>query len=101
MIGLVLPPDIIPQLSKHLLMSVCLDGREDPLGDVRAPVAAGLAEQQDILDVVFDDRPWLVGLAEEPGVAAGFETRIPDLVPDDGREIVEADVGGVFLNRRV
>ena len=101
MVRLALTLDIVPQLPKHLLVSVGLDGREDSLWDVRTPVAAGLAEQQDVLDVVFDDGARLVGLTEEPGVATSLETRVPDLVPDDGREVVEADIGGVFLNRRV
>lgn len=101
MVRLPFPLDVVPQLPEHLLVGVGFDGREDPLRDVRTPVAAGLAEQQDVLDVVFDDRPRLVGLAEEPGVATSLETRVADLVPDDGREVIEADVGGVFLNRRV
>lgn len=101
MVRLALALDVVPQLPEHLLVGVGFDGRQNSLWDVRTPIAAGLAKQQDVLDVVFDDRPRLIGLAEEPGVATSLETRVSDLVPDDGREVVEADVGGVFLNRRV
>ena len=101
MVRLALTLDVVPQLSEHLLVGVGFDGRQNSLWDIRTPVAARFAEQQDVLDVVFDDCPRLVGLTEEPSVPAGLETRVSDLVPDDGREIVEADVGSVFLNRRV
>ncbi len=43
---------------------------EDAGGDGRLAVTTGLPLHQDKLDVVFDDRVWLIGFAQEPGTVA-------------------------------
>jgi len=57
---------------------------------------------QDELDVVLDHRVGLVRLAEKAAaVAAAREGRVGDLVPDDRRQIGEADPPAALLDRRM
>jgi hypothetical protein len=98
MLTLFLTRDVIPELAEHRLVIVGLDHAQDALLDRRRAIATGLPEQQDVLDVVLDDRTRFVGLPEESGVPACLETGVPDLVPDDRRKVVESDVGAVRLD---
>src|ERR1039457_3210500 len=55
---------------------------------------ARLPEHQDELDVILDDGIGLVGLPQEAGPVLDLITRIGYLVPENGRQVVEADLPG-------
>src|SRR2546427_947683 len=91
-----------PYLLKPLLVVLRGDHAEHASGKRRRAIAARLALHQDEFDVVLDDRVRLVRLPEKTAsVARRFINRVGDLVPDDGREIGEAQVTAVLLDRRV
>jgi hypothetical protein len=77
------------------------DDAEQTLASRRAAVSTGLALHQNKLDIVLDYGIRLVGFAEKSAPAGNLVVRIGDLVPDDRREVVEADLLAVVLNRRV
>ena len=90
-----------PDLPEPGLIVVGADDAEQPLAGGRAAVPARLALHEDELDVVLDDGVRLVGLAEKPAAAGNFVVRVGDLVPDDRREVVEADRLAMVLDRRM
>src|SRR3972149_6430003 len=68
----------------------------------RLAIAAGFALHEDKLDVILDHGVGLVGLAEKSTSAVfHFVGRVGDFVPDDRRQIVEANGSASLLNRRV
>jgi hypothetical protein len=56
----------------------------------RLPVRPGLTEEENVLNVILYDRVRLVWLAKEGcTITVDLGRRIGNLVPEDGREIVE------------
>ena len=51
-------------------------------------IASTLTHEQDVLDVVFYDRPRLVGLpVKTSAIPIGFRYAVRDFVPDDWRKV--------------
>src|SRR5262245_27514898 len=82
-------------------MSLLADHAEKANGIRRLAVPARLTLHQNELDVVFDDSVRFIWLPKERRAVLHLEGCIGDLVPDDGREVVEADLPAVLLNRGV
>ena len=76
------------------------DHRHQPRCEPRLPVPARLALKQDVLDVVLDHTVGFIRLAEE-STASHLVLSVGDLVPDDRREVVEADRPATLLDAGV
>ena len=87
-----------PDLLKPLAVERGWNHGEQARLNAGAAVAARLALEEDVLDVVLDDPVRLIGLSEESPAVLDFERRVSDLVPDDRRKVVEPDAAGVFLD---
>ena len=84
--------EALPYLLEPLMvLLLCKPGRF-PLLAGRLAVPARLPQHQDELDVVLDDGIGLVGLPQEAGPVPGLMACIRDLVPEDRRQVVEADL---------
>src|SRR5437867_3709672 len=97
MFALQVAGNISPDLLEPSTVVAFVNEGEVPLLLRWMPVRAGLAEEQNEFDVVFDDRVRLVWFAEKPAVARHLRGHIGNLAPDDRSQRVQAQ----FLTLRL
>ena len=87
-------PGTVPYLPEPLLVLLLRQPGRLPLPVGGLAIPARLPQHEDELDVVLDDGIGLVGLPQEAGTVLDLMIRIGYLVPENGSEVVEADVPG-------
>ncbi len=92
------PCHSIPNLLKPFLIILRRDHAQNSCAILGSSVAAWLPLHQNELDVVLDDCIRLVGLSEEAPAVLYFVRCIGNFVPDDWRQIIEANPPAMFLN---
>ncbi len=90
-----------PYLLKPTLIIFCPNYAEQFRGCIWFSITTRLSQHQNELDVILDDRVWLVWFSEKTTCSTRFVHCIRYLVPNDWREIVEPDLSALFLNRRM
>jgi len=93
--------DTTPDLLKPFLVIFHGDHAQDFRGNVRSTIAAGLPFHQNEFNVIFYYGIWFVGLAKERRTAFDLVCGVGYLVPDDGREVIEAQLSAVLLDGRM
>lgn len=91
--------DIGPNLSEPCFVKRVGNDAHRSLEEFRASVASRFSFHQDELDIVLDNGIRFIWFSEEAGpIARDFEGGVGDFVPDDRREVIEADFSAMFLD---
>ena len=90
-----------PDLLKPQLMLLAGYDAQHAGGGGGSAVATGLSLHQDELDVILDHRVWLVWLAQKAGAVFHLMDGVRNLLPDDRRQVIEAELAAMLLDRRV
>jgi len=88
-----LPRHIGPDLPEPPLVILFFDNAQRPLGWSRLSIGPRSTEDQDIFDLVLDDRVRLVGLAQKrSAVPSDLGSRVGNLVPKNRDQVIETNL---------
>ncbi len=93
-----LPGDVVPDLAEEAGEVLLGDAAFLPLLGGGLAVAPGLPLHEDVLNLGLDDGPGLVGLAQEEAGAVRLEGGVGLFVPDDGVQVVKAQLPAPHLD---
>src|SRR5712671_1391786 len=91
----------MPDLLKPFLVILRRDDAQDPRTILRCPIATRFSLHQNKLNVIFYDRVRLVRFSKKTSPVFDLVRGVGNFVPDDWRQVIEADLSAMLLNRGV